>query len=406
MGKRFKATIILMVVLMLVVGSMTGCSKSGDKGAAQVEENYTPVEVDTAKIDTIENKVTMNGKVVANKEIMIIPKVIGVVTSVNVNLGDTVEEGSVLFTIEQDDIEKGVAQAANAVELAKKGVAQAENGLNSAQINFELNSEKIENAIVNLERTRELYEEGAVSKSQLEQAELAASEKSLDALKGQVTQAELSHQQALNQLKQAEISYEQAVSGLGNTIVTAPVSGVISTLDVKVGQIATNSQPAATIVDMDKVYIQINVVENMVNKLEIGQEVEIKVASASDEYISSTISYISPTADMRSQLYNVRIYIENIEDKIKPGMNGEVKLNMDKIESAIVIKSNAVLDRDDKKIVYVVEDDKAIEREVTTGLDTGEYIEIKTGIAEGETVIVEGQHYVENGGKVKVVRGE
>lgn len=406
MGKRFKATIILMAVLVLVVGSMTGCSKSGDKGAAQVEENYTPVEVDTAKIDTIENKVTMNGKVVANKEIMIIPKVIGVVTSVNVNLGDTVEEGSVLFTIEQDDIEKGVAQAANAVELAKKGVAQAENGLNSAQINFELNSEKIENAIVNLERTRELYEEGAVSKSQLEQAELAASEKSLDALKGQVTQAELSHQQALNQLKQAEISYEQAVSGLGNTIVTAPVSGVISTLDVKVGQIATNSQPAATIVDMDKVYIQINVVENMVNKLEVGQEVEIKVASASDEYISSTISYISPTADMRSQLYNVRIYIENIEDKIKPGMNGEVKLNMDKIESAIIIKSNAVLDRDDKKIVYVVEDDKAIEREVTTGLDTGEYIEIKTGIAEGETVIVEGQHYVENGGKVKVVRGE
>lgn len=406
MGKRFKATIILMAVLVLVVGSMTGCSKSGDKGAAQVEENYTPVEVDTAKIDTIENKVTMNGKVVANKEIMIIPKVIGVVTSVNVNLGDTVEEGSVLFTIEQDDIEKGVAQAANAVELAKKGVAQAENGLNSAQINFELNSEKIENAIVNLERTRELYEEGAVSKSQLEQAELAASEKSLDALKGQVTQAELSHQQALNQLKQAEISYEQAVSGLGNTIVTAPVSGVISTLDVKVGQIATNSQPAATIVDMDKVYIQINVVENMVNKLEVGQEVEIKVASASDEYISSTISYISPTADMRSQLYNVRVYIENIEDKIKPGMNGEVKLNMDKIESAIIIKSNAVLDRDDKKIVYVVEDDKAIEREVTTGLDTGEYIEIKTGIAEGETVIVEGQHYVENGGKVKVVRGE
>lgn len=406
MSRKFKATILLMVVIMLVVGLMTGCSKSEEKGAAQIEENYTPVEVEAAIIDTIENKVTMNGKVVANKEIMIIPKVMGVVTSVNVNLGDTVEEGSVLFTIEKGDVEKGVEQAANAVELAKKGVAQAENGLNTAKINYELNSEKIDNALLNLERTRELYEEGAVSKSQLEQAELAASEKSLDALKGQVTQAELSYQQALNQLKQAEISYEQAVNGLGNTTVTAPVSGVISTLDVKVGQIVTNSQPAATIVDMDKVYIQINVVENMVNKLEVGQEVEVKVASASDEYISSTISYISPTADMRSQLYNVRIYIENIDDKIKPGMNGEVKLNMDRSESAIVIKSNAVLDKDDKKIVYVLEDDKAIEREVTTGLDTGEYIEIKTGIAEGEKIIVEGQHYVENGGKVKVVRGE
>ena len=79
---------------------------------------------------------------------------------------------------------------------------------------------------------------------------------------------------------------------------------------------------------------------------------------------------------------------------------------MDTVDSTIVIKGNAVLDKEDKKVVFVVEDDVAVEKVVTTGLDTGDYIEIKEGLKEGEQVIVEGQHYVEDGGKVKVVRGD
>lgn len=406
MSRKFKATILLMVVLLLVIGLMAGCSKSGEKDVAQVEEKYTPVEVEAATIKSIANILNFNGKVYANEEIAVIPKVIGTVTNVNIELGDVVEKGTVLFTIDKEDISKSVEQAANAIELAKKGVAQAENGYNTAVSNFELNKEKIENAQLNLERTRKLYEEGAISKSQLEQTELAASEKNLDVMEGQVNQAEIAHQQALDQLKQAELSYKQVASNLDNTVVTAPMDGVVSSLNVKKGQIVINSQPAVTIVDADKVFIQINVVENMVNKFEVGQEVEVNIPAAFDGYIPSTISYIGPTADMRSQLYPIKIYLENPDNKIKQGMNGKVNINIDKSESTIVVKSNAVLDKDDKKIVYVIEDDIAIEKEVEVGLDTGDFIEIKSGIMEGDKVIVVGQHYVENGGKVKVVRGE
>jgi len=197
MSRKLRATILLMIMLVGVVGLISGCSNSTEASEVQ-EEKYTPVEVEKASIKTIENKVNINGKVVANEEITVMPKVVGIATSVNVKLGDIVEEGSVLFTIEQTDILKSVEQAANGVELANKGVAQAENGVKSANINYELNKEKIENAILNLERTKELYEAGAVPKSQLEQAELAASEKALEAVKGQVNQAEISYQQALN----------------------------------------------------------------------------------------------------------------------------------------------------------------------------------------------------------------
>ena len=133
----------------------------------------------------------------------------------------------------------------------------------------------------------------------------------------------------MNQLRQSEIAYEQVANNLDDTVVKAPRDGVISELNVKEGQIASSSQIAATIVDIDKVYIEINVVENIVNRLEVGQEVNIKVPAAFDEEITSTISYISPTDDDISQLYPVKIYIDNLDKKLKPGMNGEVDLSID-----------------------------------------------------------------------------
>ncbi len=406
MNKRLKIIILLVIVLAVITGLTLYFRNSATTDQAQEGGKYTPVEVDEVTSGTIENKIKINGKVIANEEIAVIPKAMGIVTKVNVELGDFVEKGSTLFIIEQDDIGKSVEQAANAVQMAGNGVAQAENGLQTAKLNYELNKEKMENAQLNLKRIEELYKEGAVSKSELEQAQLAASEKNLEILASQVNQAEVAYNQALSQLRQAEIAHEQALLGFDNTVVEAPMSGFVSTLNVKEGQIATNSQPAATIVEMDKVCIQINVVENIVNRLQMGQEVEINVPAAFDEYVTSTISYISPTADARTQLYIVKIYMDNSDKNIKPGMNGEIKLSVDTVDSTIVIKGNAVLDKEDKKIVFVVENDTAVEKEVTTGLDTGDHIEIKTGLEKGELVIVEGQHYVEDGGKVKVIRGD
>ncbi|HZX21763.1 MAG TPA: efflux RND transporter periplasmic adaptor subunit [Clostridia bacterium] len=406
MNKKLKIIIPLIIILAGVVVLISKFGNITTSNKVQEEENYTPVEIHKVAVGTIENKIKINGKIAANEEIAIIPKAIGIVTKVNVKLGDSVKKDDTLFIIEQDDIAKSVEQAANAVQMASNGVTQAENGLQTAKLNYELNKEKIENAQLNLERIEKLYEEGAVSKSQLEQAQLAADEKNLEMLMGQVNQAEIAHKQALNQLRQAEIAHEQALSGLGNTVVKSPMDGFIATLNVKEGQIATNSQPAATIVEMDEVCLQVNVVENIVNRLQVGQEVEVNVPAAFDDYIASTISYISPTTDIRTQLYAVKIYIDNSDQKIKPGMNGQIQLSMDTVDSAIVIKEDAVLDKGDKKVVFIVEGDIATEREVTVGLDTGEYIEIKEGLKEGENVVIEGQHYVEDGGKVKVVRGD
>lgn len=393
----------------MTIGLISALALSGCTSGPVEEEKgdlYTPVEIATVELGSLESTVTLSGRLSANEQVSIIPKASGIVESVNVRLGDMVEVGDILFTIEQNDYSRNVEQAQNSIQLAQKSVDQAANGLNSAKINFELNKEKIENAMINLERTRILYEEGAVSKSQLEQAELSASQLSLDALQGQVKQAEIAYQQSLSQLEQARVGYDQAQSGLDNTVVKSPIKGTVSALNVVQGQIAAASQVAATVVEMDRVYLQVNVVENIVTKLQEGQKAQVRVSALSEEFIESTIEYVSPTADPRSQLYTVRVYLDNADKAIKPGMSGEVKLVLDSVDKAIIVKADAVLDEDGESFVFVVQDGKAIKRTVEVGLDTGDHVEVKSGLTAGEKLIIEGQYYVADGGEVKVVRGE
>ncbi|WP_424141315.1 efflux RND transporter periplasmic adaptor subunit [Sporosalibacterium faouarense] len=376
MVKRLiKFLILITAVLTLTVGCS---SESNNDGAKEVEkEDYVPVEIESVKTDTIFREVTISGQVHPNKDIMILPKTPGKVADIRVELGDKVSKGQVLFTLDREDIQKQINQAEAALNAAKKSYA--------------INEEQIENAKTNLERTQTLYEQGAVSKSQYEQAKLAASDKPLEAAQAQIDQA--------------QISYNQAKEALDNTVITSPMSGTVSSMNIDEGEFASNAQPAMNIIDANKLYVQINVTEDIVSNIEEGQEVRISFDALSRDTVG-TIDQIYPTADARTQLYPVKIYIDNEDNKVMPGMFAKVSLKTDVRENVLVIKGDALVEKDNKTFVYVVEDNAAVEKEVETGLDEGMYVEIKAGLGKAEKVVIKGQNYVGNGSEVKVVRGD
>lgn len=376
MQKRFVAYLL---IITLIISLSVGCTQKENEDNTQVEqENYIPVEVQNVNLQTIYNEVTFSGKVYPEKDVMVFPKVLGKVTKVNVAVGDKVGEGEILFTLDKSDVEKQVEQARVSLEVA--------------QANYELNKEKIENAQANLERAKKLYEEGAISESQFEQSQLAASDKSLEALTTQVNQAQL--------------AYNQATDALNNLTIKAPTGGVIASVNIEAGEMASNAQPPVTIVDVNRIYVQINVPENIINDLSVGQEVEAKVESASSDIIKGQIDSISPSADERTQLYQVKIYIDSQNNKVKPGMFAQTKLKIDQRENALVVNSEAVVQKNGETVAYVVDDDKAVEKPVAIGLDTGSHVEILSGLNKGDKIIIKGQNYVEDGTTVKVVRGD
>ena len=378
-----KRTVIYIIVAIVLIGAVIvtrNLSKKNNVVQETVTEEvaYVPVEVESVKKDAIGNEISLNGKVFANEEVMVIPQMPGTVVSKNANLGDYVRKGDVLFVLKQDDILRSIEQASNSLEIAK--------------IQYETTRERYLDALLTLERTKALYEAGAVSKTQLEQAEMAASDKSL--------------QTAEIQVRQAEKAVDQARSALDNTLVIAPISGVISSLSAIEGQLVSSAQPVATIIDIDKVSLQFDVAENMINRLYIGQEVTVDIPYSLEGELKGKIDFISTAADARTQLYKVKVNITNKENKIKPGMSGSIKFNIESRQDVLVVRSRAIIDSQGEKLVYVVEDEKAVQKEVVLGLDTGLYIEAKEGLKEGDLVIIKGQQYVVEGQSVKVVRGE
>ncbi len=370
--------VVYLIIFTLTFGLLTGCGSKGNKEDAVKEEEYVPVEVGKVEKKTIYNEVTFSGKVHPDKDVMVMPKIMGKVESVNFKVGDKVNKGAILFTLDKEDVEKQVQQAKVALDGAKA--------------NYEMTKENIENAKSTLERTRKLYEEGAASETQLEQAQLAASDNSLEAAKASVNQA--------------QVAYEQALDALDNIVVDSPITGIISGVNIEEGEYASNAQPSVTIVDTSKVFVQIDVSENIINQLYKDKKVRVSIPSAFSDDIEGYIDTVSPTPDPMTQLYPIKIYMDNKDNKIRSGMFAQVKLDTDIREDILVVKSEAVVNEDDEEVVYVVNEDKAVLKKVEVGLDTGEYIEIKDGLSIEDKVVVKGQNYVEDGIKVKVVRGD
>lgn len=257
---------------------------------------------------------------------------------------------------------------------------------------MESTREKIENAKVNFERIERLYKEGAVSKQQYEQAKLSASNTSIEALEAQVNQA--------------KIVLEQARSELEKTIVKSPINGYAADVNVQENEFASSSQPAMRIVNTDKLKVNVGVSEQIINKIYKGQKVDVKVKVATDQILKGTVKAVSPVPDQRTQIYPVEIEIGNADNLIKPGMFAEILFDIEKRDNVLAIPSGAVQEDNGKKYVYVVENGIVKKRDIEIGLDNGNYVEIKSGLKEKDKVVVKGQNYVEDGEKVKVVRGD
>lgn len=401
-----KKSIGVMALVLSTAIFLTACGK--DKNKVEEVEDFTPVEISEINKETLKNPRSFKGKVISNEEIMIMPKLMGTVQNINVKLGDKVNQGQVLFSIDASDLQRNLEQSNLAVELAQKGVRQAETVLNTARINRNTTEQNMRQAKLDYERAESLFNEGAIPKVQLEQSNLAylSADSQLKTVDSQIVQSEISLEQSRDQLSQSEVSRNQVLSTMKDANVTTPLSGVVSSLDVKVGQLVSNAGPAATIVDNSKVFIEINVSESIVNKLSKNQQVGVKIPAAFDGEVSSTIDYISPTADVGNKLYTLKVYTDNSSNKIKPGMTGEVNLNTDEVKDVIAVPRDVILKENGKSYVYIVDNNKAIRKDVVLGEDFDDYIVINSGLKLGDKIVIKGHHYLNDQKPVKIMEAK
>lgn len=402
-GKKYIRLAVLIMLCFFILLNLSGCGKNTSI-TTETDLQEVPVEIVNVSRGTIFDTVKTSGRITPHVEINVVPKIGGKVEKVNFEIGDIVNEGDVLLTLESRDIASNVRQAEAAVTMAGANYKSLSEGTLEKQL--EQAEAGYLNAKENYESMQALYDEGAVSKQQF------------DAVKLQYTVAKTQYESAKiaapgnleaagAQLKQAQAGLDFARSQLENTVIKSPASGMVSMKSISVGEMAAPGYPVFTVVNIDKVYVDLDISEMSIGSLEKGQEVSVIVSAVDNTEFDGIITNVSPSADQRSRTFPVRVEIDNAEHVLKGGMFAQVLIRTDKKEDTVLVPQDSIVDLGTEKVVFVVNDDMAYKKSVVTGINDGVNVEIIKGVKEGEKVVTVGQHLLRDKTKVSVVnRGD
>jgi len=340
------------LILTIIIVSLTGCVGNKPDLDETEKEVSIPVVVAKAENGNISENIIISGQLKAENEIAVIPKIAGVsdVLSLNVGLGEYVEKGDLLFTLDNGTLNSSIKDSVLVYETAKS----------------------------NFDRISKLYEEGAVSKQQYEQAKMAVSNTQVKALQDQ----------------------------LNDSYVKAPISGVVSALNIEKNGVAVAGQAALVITDISVMQIEADITEKLINKVFEGKNIQLSIPVVSNEKFDAKISLVNPVPNAMTNLYKIKIKLVNYDDMLKPGMIAQVYLSVDESKDVLMLPIDAVIQEENEYFVYVVEDEKAIRKTVKVDVNNGESIEIVSGINSDDNVIVSGQEFVKDMAPVRIIRGE
>ena len=184
--------------------------------------------------------------------------------------------------------------------------------------------------------------------------------------------------------------------------ITSPISGTVAMLFLDKGAMVAPQISIAMIANMDRVKVEIQIVEKELTRIKKGQFARAKVDAYPDKTFTGRLTELSPAINPLSKTAKGEIIINNPHHLLKPGMFARVELIVDKHKDILVISNKAVLKREDKEIVFTDVGGIAKQKEVKTGFKDKNYTEIISGLELGESVIVLGNYGLRNGAKIRV----
>lgn len=358
--KKSKKTLSIIVAVLVLFGAYRIIS--ANMGGGEEEEKYR-VNVKVAQVASMDLKTTapLTGSIQAENQVILAAALQGEVTGVYVEVGDYVTEGTTLVTLDTSSVSASYGQASAAYNMAKEG---------------------LEVARTTYERMQTLYAEGAISLQALEQAKM-------------------SYTTAQEQVNQASAALGSAGTAVGYGTITAPIDGYVTGLNAVVGQFPGN--PVATVSDTSTLEINCSVSEYLISSIKVGDPVAITVKAHPGMNFTGTVKTVSPAPGLGSFTYPVSIGIDEGQEGLMAGMFAEVHVTSNSKEDIIAVPSDAVLIKNGETQVVVLNDLIPEYVKVETGLDNGEYVEILSGLTEGQTIVTTGQHYVVAGEEVNIV---
>ena len=238
-------------------------------------------------------------------------------------------------------------------------------------------------------------------------ATLAQSEALLSARRNPYTDldraaAEAAVRQAEATLAQQQAALELQTVNLGETQITAPFDGIVAERLATAGAVVQVSTPVFTLISRDT-EIALNVEEAAISRFREGGSASFSVNAYPSETFQGSVTSIFPTGDTRSRTFTVKVKPADPSGKLKPGMYAQLSVTLDSRSNVTVVPRDAILLRNDKPFIFVVNENVATLRPLELGLGDDRKVEVKTGVQVDESIVISGQATLRDKDAVRIV---
>ena len=338
---------------LLAVAALAACAKAspeskgaGSGGPGAAGPPAMPVEVAVARTDTVVDAILASGQIESIQSVELRPEIEGRLAAILVREGAEVVKGTPLFQVDDGELKAEVARAEADRDLARQA----------------------------LERTRALIDQQASSQADLERAEATA--------------------------RSTRAQYDLLSLRLARTTVRAPFSGVVGQRFVSVGDYLTTSTRLASVQTVHPQRAAFQVPERYAAALKVGQRVVFRVAALPGKEYTGVVDFVDPVVQLPGRTITVKAEVANPKRELQAGMFIDARLATAVRPNAVVIPEDAILPIQGSSFVWVAKDGKATRREVVLGVRTPGWVETKSGVEAGESVVVGGQERLSEGAPV------
>lgn len=360
------ATLLLGLIAVVVFASLRGTRR----------EKGTKVYVEEVARRDIGRVVKASGEIDPREKVNISAHVVGKIERLFVEEGDLIRKGQPFLELERETYIAARDQWSAQLRKAHTEVRQAEVALADARNK--------------LGRARRLNQEGILSAEQLEAAELAEAN------------AELRLEDSRESVRQAQANLAEAQDNLRKTTIYAPLTGRVIALNTEEGEVVvsgTMNNPASVIgeiADLSEILAKVDVDETEVVLVKPGQRARILVDALPDKEYHGRVSEVGNKGFSRAQqpdvtFFKVEILLDDPDEDLRPGMSVRAEIDTAVHPDVLVAPIQAVVERDvgdeETDVVFVVQDGKAVQKAVKTGISDETRVEIVSGVNAGDKVV-------------------
>lgn len=347
---NFKKPIPHLLIISILAFSLFTCGSRTE--VEEIVETKVPVAIDTVKYQPFQIDFHSIGRVVSENQVNLLFQSAGQVESISVNIGDYVTKDKRLASIKTDVYATMYVQAKSMYEKSKR----------------------------DLESSKALFDSNVISSDQFEMARIG--------------------------LDNARAAYTQAKNSMDNTVLRAPFNGWIVAKNLNIGDLVAPGgaiQPPMVLADMDHLKIIIPVPEARIGQIKNGQPAQIKFKTFPGRVFEGAVLRIGMAPKNMSNNYDVEVRMAGNMSGMKLGLIGDVRIIQEYFEETLVLPLNLIQDDGDKQFIYLEEEGRAVQKEISIRALAGSQVFVEADIVPGDILIVKGHNDVKDGTLLDIV---